>query len=179
MIDDVLAEEGDGRWWNDHRPQWVNKEGKNDGFMSTLTRMVSILPEGKALWGGPCQKVQVEEVDVRACGAKGSENNDPEDPDAWEAEISMTGKEGVYVFPDGSLLAGGNVGIWGVATVWDGEVAGMVGGLARTHRERKFQILADSKEAITAVRKAGRTGKARLSHLKKVVDDIKHEARGW
>ena len=94
------------------------------------------------------------------------------------------------MFSDGSLLAGGNVGggafvvkeggaeddvecgIWGVATVWDGEVAGMVEGLARTQRERKIQILAHLNEAIAAVRKAGRTGKARLSHLKKVVNDI-------
>ena len=94
-------------------------------------------------------------MDVGPCGAKGSEKNDPEDPDAWEAEISKTGKWGDYVFSDGSLLEGGNVGgvafvvkeggaeeevecgIGDVATVWDGEVAGMAEGLARTQRERK------------------------------------------
>ena len=52
MLDDELAEEGDDRRWDDHGPQWVAKEGKKDGFVSTLTRMVSILPEGKPLWGG-------------------------------------------------------------------------------------------------------------------------------
>ena len=51
VLDDELAEEGDGRRRDDHGPQWVNKEGKKDGFVSTLTRMVSILPEGKPLWG--------------------------------------------------------------------------------------------------------------------------------
>ena len=44
----------------------------------------------------------------------------------------------------------------------------MAEGLARIQRGRKILILADSK----AVRKAGRTGKARSSHLKKVVDEI-------
>ena len=43
---------------HDHGPQWVAKEGKKDGFTSTLIRMVSILPERKPLWGGPCQKVE-------------------------------------------------------------------------------------------------------------------------
>ena len=52
----------------------------------------------------------------------------------------------------------------------------MAEGLARTQRERKVWILADPKAAIAAIRKAGRTGKARSSHLKKVVDEI--EARG-
>ena len=52
------------------------------------------------------------------------------------------------------------------------DVAGMAEGLARTQRERKVLILADSKEAIAAVRKAGKTGKARSSHLKEVVGEI-------
>ena len=43
MIDDEMTEEG--RVWNDHGPQWVGREGKKDGFVSTLTRMVSFLPE--------------------------------------------------------------------------------------------------------------------------------------
>ena len=65
VVDDELAEEREGRKWNDHGPQWVAKEGKKDGFVSTLTWMVSILPEGKPLFGGPCQKVEIEEVEVR------------------------------------------------------------------------------------------------------------------
>ena len=104
MLDDELAEEGDGRRWDDHGPQWVAKEGKKDGFVSTLTRMVSILPEGKLLWGGSCQRVEVEEIDVRPCGVKGGEKNDPEDPNAWEVEIRKAGIGGEFVFSDGSLL---------------------------------------------------------------------------
>ena len=48
----------------------------------------------------------------------------------------------------------------------------MAEGLARTQRGRKILFLADSKAVIAAVRKAGRMGKARSSHLKKVVDEI-------
>ena len=36
-------------------------------------------------------------------------------------------------------------GIRNMATVWDGEVAGMAGGLAKVGREKKILILADFK----------------------------------
>ena len=38
QIDDELAKEGEGRRWNDHGSEWVGKEGKKDGFVSTLTQ---------------------------------------------------------------------------------------------------------------------------------------------
>ena len=116
--------------------------------MSTLTRTVSILPEGKPLWGGPCQKIEIEEVDVRPIGVKGSGKDDQEDPDARETETSKAGSGGAFVFSDGSLLESANVGggapvvgmdgrgqevecgIGDVGTVWDGEVGGMAGGLS-------------------------------------------------
>ena len=141
MLDDEVAEEEGGRAWNDHGPQWVGKEGKEDRFVSTLTRAVSILPERKPLWGGPCQRIEIEEVGVRPSGGKESE----QDPDAWEQEIGKAGRGGVYLFSDGSLLETGNVrggafivgpggmedeekvGIGDIATVWDGEVAGIAG----------------------------------------------------
>ena len=106
----------------------------------------------------------------------------------WEKEIGKAGRGGAYIFSDGSLLESGNVGggvfivgsrgaedevergIGNLATVWDGEVAGMAGGLARVRPEKKVLILADSKSAIAAVRKAGRTGKARSRHLREVVN---------
>ena len=30
-----LGEEGEGRRWNYHGPEWVSKEGKKHGFVST------------------------------------------------------------------------------------------------------------------------------------------------
>ena len=85
------------------------KGGKKGDFVSTLTRMVSVLPEGKPLWGGPCRKVGFGEVDVRPSGGKESKN-DPEDPATWEVEISKAGASGAFDFFDRILLEGGNVG---------------------------------------------------------------------
>ena len=82
---------------------------KKDSFASTLTCMVSVLPEGKPLWGGQCRKVDIVEVDVRPTGGKGSENG-PGDLDAWEVEISKAGAGGAFVYSDDSLMEGGNVG---------------------------------------------------------------------
>ena len=81
-----------------------------------------------------CQRVEIEEVDVRP--AEGLM-----DPDKWEAEISRAGAGGAIVYSDGSLLERGNVGggafievgrekqvecgIGDAAMVWDGEVTGM------------------------------------------------------
>ena len=62
-----------------------------------------------------------------------------EDPEVWEKEISKIGAVGVFIHSDGSLLEGWGAfvvqadggekevecGIGTVATVWDGEVAGM------------------------------------------------------
>lgn len=57
MIDDEMTEEGEGRRWNDHSPRWAGRCGKkDDGFISTLARMASVL------WGGSCRVVDIEEV---------------------------------------------------------------------------------------------------------------------
>ena len=61
-------------------------------------------------------------------------------------------------------------GIGDVTTVWDGEVAGMAGGLAEVRTERKVIKLADSKAAIAAVRRAGRVGKVKSRHPQEVVN---------
>ena len=121
--------------------------------------------------GGPCQRTKLEEVDVRPTGWKGREKNDLEDLGAWGDEIGKVGKGRAFVFSDGSPLESGNAGggafvvgsygakeeaecgIGGVATVWDGEAAGMARGLDRVRREKKVLILADSKAVIAAVRK--------------------------
>ena len=100
------------------------------------------------------------------------------DPEECEKEIGKAGVGGAYIFSDGRLLetrcVGGGAFIVGsegteseeemstrdIATVWDGGVAGMAAGLARMRSEKKVIILADSKAAIAAVKKARRTGKA-------------------
>lgn len=57
--------------------------------------MMSVLPEGKPIWRGPCRKVDVEVIDIRLTkGKDGGDKNEPEDPDGWEAEISKAGAGG-------------------------------------------------------------------------------------
>ena len=68
-------------------------------------------------------------------------------------------------------------GIGNVAAVWDGEVAGMAGALARARREKKVLILADSKAAIAAVRKAGRTGKRGLDTCERWLTRLRRSKR--
>ena len=92
-----------GRRCNSHGPQWVNREGKNGGFVFTLTRMDSVLPEGKPLWGGDHAGRRTSK---NWMSDRPSENH-PEVPDAWEEEIGKAGRGGTYIFSDGRLLEGG------------------------------------------------------------------------
>ena len=62
--------------------------------------------------------------------------------------------------------------------MWDGEIAGMTGGLAKVRREKKVLILADSKAAIAAMKKAGRTGRARSRHLQRTVNMVAEIGEG-
>ena len=64
-----------------------------------LERMINILSERKPLYGGPCPKITIEEVDVRPTGGKGSDQ-DPDKPEAWEKEIGKAGNGGACIFSD-------------------------------------------------------------------------------
>ena len=69
---------------------------------------------------------------------------------------------GGYYLQQGQL----GIRIGKLATVWDGEIAGMERGLkAAANHEGKVIILSDSKAAIQATRNAGRWGKARTKNL--------------
>lgn len=56
--------------------------------------------------------------------------------------------------------------------MWDGEVAAIRGGL-RSTRGKKILILSGSQAALKAIRKAGKTGRARTRELLKVVELIR------
>ena len=62
-------------------------------------------------------------------------------------------------------------------TVWDGEITGMAEALGKGPKDRRVLILADSKVAIQAVKKAGRTGKVRTGELVRVIKEIKERQR--
>ena len=60
-----------------------------------------------------------------------------------------------------------------MATDWDGEIAGIVGAIENFERKERILLLADSRAAISAVKKAGRTGKARTRELVKLMKIVK------
>jgi len=72
---------------------------------------------------------------------------------------------------------GYGIGLGKMATVWNGEVAGFRGALTHAPKDRKLLILSDSQAAITAMKQAGRLGKARTSHLRWVVNEIGRRKR--
>ena len=53
----------------------------------------------------------------------------------------------------------------------DGETRGILGALNDTRMEPNILILADSQAAIAAVRRAGKTGKARTKELASVLEE--------
>ena len=82
----------------------------------------------------------------------------------------------------------GNSHVGETATVWDGEIAGMAGAVEKFEKGERILLLANSKAAIAAVKKAGRSGKARtrdLTRLMGLIAKRKEEARkgalalGW
>src|SRR5258705_7584119 len=58
------------------------------------------------------------------------------------------------------------------ATVWDGEIMGMAEAVENFEKGERILLLADSKAAISAVKKAGRTGKARTRDLLRLMRTI-------
>jgi len=76
-----------------------------------------------------------------------------------------------------SLPGGWKEGMARQATVWDGEIMGMQGGMQMAPEDRKILALSDSQAAIAAVRKAGKTGTARTGELKEVVEEVRRRQK--
>jgi ribonuclease HI len=153
------------------------------GVPTALTRIMKTATDlgngnTKLRFGGACKVSKIQEVDLKLSS---------EDPkEKWQRRISEVGEGAVVVFTDGSKIEGGGVGAswWDqerrkgygiglgkIATVWDGEVAGLRGAL--THAPaKKILILSDSQAAIAATKQAGRTGKARTYNLRWVASEI-------
>ena len=127
--------------------------------------------------GGSCWRGVVEVVDL-GCGANASVGE-------WEAAIEAARGGGGLLFTDGSCdeLCRVGGGWWGsrggsgslavgtVATVWDGEVAGMRLALESV-AVFPFLVLSDSQAAIASVRNAAACGSARTADLRTVVDMV-------
>ncbi|KAF8463325.1 hypothetical protein BDZ91DRAFT_796479 [Kalaharituber pfeilii] len=152
-------EEERGRDWKGWGAGWATQKG--DGFESVAGRMQSqvsfVMPEGvdEISWGGECVRVEVAEVELE--GRKGGGR------EGWEASIFWATQGGGAVYTDGSMIEKGR----------DGEVKGMRKGIEKAVAAPvNLVILTDSQAAIAAVRKAGRTGKARTGDLKRVMEMI-------
>lgn len=65
----------------------------------------------------------------------------------------------------------------GMGLRYDGEVVGIAEALEKGLRARGVLILADLTAAIQAVKRAGRTGKARTGELVRVIRDVRSEVR--
>ena len=83
---------------------------------------------------------------------------------------------GGYYLSHGKL----GVGVGKVATVWDGEIAGLEKGiLAAANSDWKILLLSDSKAAIQAIKNAGVTGRARTQALARLGQEIKDRENSY
>jgi len=140
-------------------PQWDNAE--SDGFTSVMSRILNKateIREGDEVLsvGRKIDEGAIPEVKLQADGDSKA--------DKWGLAINEAREESVRVFTDGSMNEEGRVGGWHVegsggwgegmtnlATVWDGEIVGMRGGLQMVPGDRKVLVLSDSQAAIAAV----------------------------
>ena len=174
-----------GREWDDFGQEYTVGP---DRFTSVLTAIQSkagvLKDEGheKISYGGRVEKVDVPEVKLQAQADSKAE--------VWTEAINQAREfcEATGVYTDGSINEDGMVaGGWYVegvkrvggatlgklAMVRDGEVCGVRGALEDAPSESKVLILSESQAAIAAVKKAGRTGKARTRDLRFVIEGIR------
>ena len=134
-------------------------------------------------WGQKIEKFNLQEVDLELTAQ--------ESPNRWEHAISAV--DAISIYTDGSRAEDGTVGggnylsqgklgvrVGKMATVWDGEVAGLERGIiAATNRDWKILLLSDSKAAIQAIRNAGVTGKGRTRVLARLGKEIKDREKTY
>ena len=136
-----------------------------------------IAGKGQLSFGGECWRGQVDVVDLGPCKFSTFE--------MWERAIEEAGEGRLVVYTDGSRHSGGQVrGGWyapengagsvavgRIATVWDGEVAGIRQAL-RMAPEVDMLVLSDSTAALWAIVRAVRSGLGRTRDLVEVVDEV-------
>ena len=132
---------------------------------------------GQLSCGGECWRGHVDVVDLGPCKSFTSE--------VWERAIKEAGAGKLVVYTDGSRDSGGQVGggwhapqngagsvaVGSIATVWDGEVAGIRQAL-RMAPEVDMLVLSDSTAALQAIVRAARSRRGRTRDLVEVVDEV-------
>ena len=136
-----------------------------------------IAGKGRLSLGGGCWRGDVDVVDLGLCRSSTSE--------VWERAIKEAGEGRLVVYTDGSRDGDGRVGggwhapgngagstaVGSIATVWDGEVAG----IRQAHRmapEVDMLVLSDSTAALQAIRRAACGGRGRTRDLVELVDEV-------
>ena len=136
-----------------------------------------ITGKGQLLFGGVCWRGRVDIVNLRPCKSSASA--------VWEQEIREAGEQRLEVYTDGSRdsdgrVAGGwhasgngagSVAVGNIATVWDGEVAGIRQAL-RMAPDVDILVLSDSTAALRAIKQAAGSGRGRPKDLVEVVDEV-------
>ena len=186
-IDDLWKDDGsgrcieEGRTWDDINNAYL----VDDKYTSVLTAIMGkagkIREEGneRISWGGDCAKNCVPEIDLN-CSPTDSKSK-------WKRNIEKV-KEGNWVlYSNGSKNEEGKVGSGWVShggriqgkeglgklvTVWDGEVKAVAEALSAWDKSGKVIVLSDSQATIAAIKKAGKTGKARTGELRKLMRKI-------
>ena len=136
-----------------------------------------IAGKGRLSFGGDCWRGHVDVVDLGPCKSSTS--------DVWERAIREAGERRLVVYTDGSRYGHGRVGggwhapgngagsvaVGSIATVWDGEVAGIRQALRMTP-EVDILVLSDSTAALRAIKRTARSGRGRTRDLVEVVDEV-------
>ena len=134
-----------------------------------------IAGQGHLSLGGVCWRGCVDVVDLGPCKSSS--------PEVWESAIREVGEERLVVYTDGSRDGDGRVGggrhapenragsveVGNIATVCDGEVAGIRQAL-RMSPKVDILVLFDSTAALQAIKHAARDGRGRSRDLVEVVD---------
>ena len=136
-----------------------------------------ITRKGRLSWGGACWRGSVDVVDLGPSKSSTSA--------VWERAISEAGERRFVLYTDGSRDSDGRVGGgWhalgngagsvasgSIATVWDGEVAGIRQAL-RMAPDVDMLVLSDSTAVLRAIKRAADRGRGRSKDLVEVVDEV-------
>ena len=135
-----------------------------------------ITRKGQLSFGGVCWRGSVDVVDLGPCKSSTSA--------VWERAIKEAGERRLVVYTDGSRDSDGRVGgrwhasgdgagsvaVGSIATVWDGEVAGIRQAL-RVAPDVDLLVLSDSTAALRAINRAAEGWRGRSRDLVEVLDE--------
>ena len=136
-----------------------------------------ITGKGRLSFGGTCWRGRVDVVDLGPSKSFACE--------VWERPIREAGERRLVIYTHGSRDSDGRVGggwhspgngagsvaVGSIATVWDGEVAGIRQAL-RMAPDVDVLVLSDSTAALRAIKRAADRGRGRSRDLVEVVDEI-------